>query len=378
MIIHCRKVLGSHGWLENQTISIDNGIVTAIKPQSSVGSDSKVVELLVPGFIDIQVNGGGGYLLNQHTDANAVEHIFYAHQRFGTTAMLPTLITDSEEKMQQAVSAIITARKSLPNAIVGVHFEGPWLSQARKGVHPENYIRAAKESELKMLRTSGLGQVMITLAPENVAPEVIRELVEDGIIVFLGHSAATAAQTSAALEAGATGFTHLFNAMSPMQSREPGMVGTALASGSAYAGLIVDGYHVDPTCCNVAVRAMSKERVCLVTDAMALTASDATQMPFFETTITKSDNRLTTPDGTLAGSCLTMIDAVRNTVKHCNVVLEDALYMAATTPAAAIGIQESQGSIAAGQLANFVALDQQLQITEVFQAGQPTFANSGA
>ncbi|MDM7859094.1 N-acetylglucosamine-6-phosphate deacetylase [Alteromonas sp. ASW11-36] len=378
MMINCRKVLSPQGWLENQTICIDKGIITTIKPQTSDASGSKTVELLAPGFIDIQVNGGGGFLLNQQTDANAVEQIFYAHQRFGTTAMLPTLITDSEAKMQEATCAIAIARKSLPNAIVGVHFEGPWLSRARKGVHPERYIRAPKESELAMLRATGLGQVLVTLAPENVAPAVIRELVEDGIIVFLGHSAATAEQTCAALDAGATGFTHLFNAMSPMQSREPGMVGAALAAPNAYAGLIVDGYHVDPICCKVAARALGKERICLVTDAMALAASEATQMPFFETTITKSDNRLTTPDGTLAGSCLTMIDAVRNTVKHCNIALEDALYMASTTPATALDLQQSQGSIAVGQQANFVALDQQLQVTEVYQAGQPTFENSGA
>lgn len=372
MIITCDKLLTSNGWLNSQSITVKNGIIVAIE---SVGPSSPSVHhhpILAPGFIDIQVNGGGGVLFNQQPNSSALQHMFAAHQAFGTTAMLPTLITDGLETMQQAADAIINARTQGSPGIIGVHFEGPWLSKSRKGVHPESHIRHPSEDELKLLRHSNLGQVMVTLAPEHVDATIIKEMTDDGIIVFLGHSAATAEQVTRALDAGAKGFTHLFNAMSPMQSRAPGMVGAALQSPHSYAGLIVDGFHVDPICCQVAIRSLGREKVALVTDAMALAASDETHMDFFDTSIRKQNNCLTTPDGTLAGSCLTMIDAVRNTMHQCGVSLQDALFMASTTPANAAGVGDKQGSIEVGKAADFVALDEDVSIRQVYQAGTAT------
>ena len=372
MMITCDKLLCPQGWLENQSVTVKNGFIVAIETINPHLASAHHHPIIAPGFIDIQVNGGGGVLFNQQPNSGALQHMFSAHQAFGTTAMLPTLITDGVETMQQAADAVIQARTLGTPGIIGVHFEGPWLSKARKGVHPEEHIRQPSEQELQVLRQSNLGRVMVTLAPEQVDPAIIKEMVDDGIIVFLGHSAADAKQVSRALQAGASGFTHLFNAMSPMQSRAPGMVGAALQSPTSYAGLIVDGFHVDPMCCQVALRCLGRDRVALVTDAMALAASEESEMAFFDTTIHKKNNCLTTPDGTLAGSCLTMIDAVRNTMQQCQVSLQDALFMASTTPAYAAGVGDKQGSIEVGMAADFVALDNNVHIRQVYQAGTAT------
>lgn len=369
MIISCDRLYTREKVLENQVVSIENGLVSQIADnENAVQVDAHHCHLSA-GFIDIQVNGGGGILFNQETNAEAVDGLFAAHQQFGTTGMLPTIITDSAEVMAQAADAVMHARASGNSGILGVHFEGPWLSKERKGVHPEDHIRLPSQQELSLLRKQGLGKVLLTLAPESVPPEVIRELVEDDIIVFLGHSAATATQVNDAIDAGAIGFTHLFNAMSPLQSRAPGMVGSALNSAHCFAGIIVDGYHVDPMCCELAVKCMGKERVALVTDAMALAASDKTSMPFFDTTINKDGEKLTTPDGTLAGSCLTMDQAVSNLVTQTGISLHDALVMASATPASILHLGQEMGDIKTGMTANLVALHEDLTVQQVYQNG---------
>ncbi|WP_100643453.1 N-acetylglucosamine-6-phosphate deacetylase [Alteromonas facilis] len=372
MKITCDRILMGSDWKTNQTITIDNEIITDISPTTADKDTSAIqVNTLIPGFIDIQVNGGGGVLFNQTPNAEALHQMFNAHQAYGTTAMLPTLITDCERVMQQAADAIAEVRSTHPTQFIGIHFEGPWLSQARKGVHPPEFIRSPSAAELAILKRQDLGLVMVTIAPEHVPTDIIKDMVESGIIVFLGHSAATYQQVQSALDAGASGFTHLFNAMSPLQSREPGMVGAALAHDGCTAGLIVDGYHVDPVCCQIAIKTMGIERIALVTDAMALAACEANEMPFFDTTIRKENGKLTTPDGTLAGSCLTMHDALLNAQRMCNVSLAQAAYMASTSPAKALGIEHLQGHIAVGCHANLVALDDALAITHVFQQGRP-------
>lgn len=371
MIIHAKQVLTPTGWQHNQFIHIEDGRIVFVVAASEGTQADHQVDTLLPGFIDVQVNGGGGVLFNQHCEPAALEKMMAAHRRFGTTAMMPTLITDSVEVMHEAAQAIAAARAQGVSGIVGVHFEGPWLSTARKGVHSEQYIRPPTDEELAILLRHDLGVVMVTLAPETAPVGVIKQLSDAGVKVFLGHSNATAGQVSAALEAGAVGFTHLYNAMSPMQSRAPGMVGTALANDASYAGLIVDGYHVDPQCCNVAIRAKGTDRMMLVTDAMAIAATTLTEVPFFDTRILREGDKLTTPDGTLAGSCLTMMDAVRNTVQLCGVSLADAATMASKTPAQMLGLAGDMGSIEPGQMADLVAVNEQLSIAALWQHGLP-------
>ncbi|MBT0586786.1 N-acetylglucosamine-6-phosphate deacetylase [Alteromonas oceanisediminis] len=365
-----KKIHTPLGWLYDHTISVKDGKIADIHPTQAGDSPSFQGNMAVPGYIDIQVNGGGGVLLNQMPSAEGVSRIFKAHQQYGTTAMLPTLITDCFETMQLAADGIAEARRDLSLGIVGAHFEGPWLSEARKGVHSAHHLRRPVEQELALLRQSNLGKVMVTVAPEQVAPQIIREMTQDGIVVFLGHSNAPANDVEAALDAGAVGFTHLYNAMSPMQSREPGMVGTALASEQSFAGLIVDGHHVSQTCCRVAIRAKGVNKIALVTDAMALAATSESHMPFFDTEIRRDNDKLTTPDGTLAGSCLTMRDAVKNTVSLCATPLTDAIQMATLTPATLLGLNHVMGKIDISYQANILSLNEQLDIEQVVQYGK--------
>ncbi|QJR80449.1 N-acetylglucosamine-6-phosphate deacetylase [Alteromonas pelagimontana] len=371
MMFICKQVLTSEGWKENQLIRIANGQVAGIEDAPNQADVPVYPYRLIPGFIDVQVNGGGGVLFNQQCEAGALRKMMEAHRAFGTTALMPTLITDTTDVMVAAARAIKDARVEGVPGIIGVHFEGPWLSKARKGVHSENFIRLPSDQELAILNDDALGVVMVTLAPESTPVEMIKQLTAAGVHVFLGHSNATSEQVNAALEAGAVGFTHLYNAMSPMQSRAPGMVGVALANNNAYAGLIVDGFHVDAQCCKVAINAKGKERIMLVTDAMAVAGTSLCEVPFFDTKILREGNKLTTPQGTLAGSCLTMIEAVQNTVKWCGVSVEDAIAMASSTPAAMLGVSDQYGSIAVGQQADFMCVDDDLNIRHLWQQGKP-------
>lgn len=367
----CDYVLTPEGWRQNQQVTLEHGRIKAIHDAPAQHNLPTYHGRLVPGFIDVQVNGGGGVLFNQERTPKALQQIMAAHLQYGTTGMMPTLITDSIEAMLDAAQAVKDAKQQGIPGILGVHFEGPWLSVKRKGVHSEKYIREPSAAELELLTDPELGLVMVTLAPETASPQVIKKLSDAGIKVFLGHSDASAEQVNQALDAGAIGFTHLYNAMSQLHSRAPGMVGVCLAR-DAYAGLIVDGYHVDPQACQVAFRAKGKKQVMLVTDAMALAATQATEVPFFDTKILREGDKLTTPDGTLAGSCLTMLEAVKNTVSMCGVPLADAIEMAATTPATMLGLEHEFGSIAAGHVANFMLLDEHLNIAQLWLHGEPT------
>lgn len=370
-MIICDQILTEKGWLQQQAIEIENGLISAIRPAHSHELAQSLSGRLLPGLIDVQVNGGGGALFNATPTVDALYTMMKAHRQYGTTAMMPTLITDTVDVMIEAAHAIEDARAQGVPGIVGVHFEGPWLSTARKGVHSEQYIRPPTDEEIAILTRPALGQVMVTLAPETVDVSTIQRLANAGIHVFLGHSNATAEQVNKALAAGAKGFTHLYNAMSPLASRAPGMVGVAMADEASYAGLIVDGYHVDPQSCRVAIRAKGRDKVMLVTDAMAIAATSLDRVPFFDTEILRQGNKLTTPDGTLAGSCLTMIEAVQNAVSMCRVSLEDAVEMAALTPAKMLGLNESLGTITVGKEASFMCVDEALSITHLWQQGQP-------
>lgn len=369
MILYCENAYIDGEIKPYHSIEIENGTINRVSPFEPAKASVMVEGIVVPGFIDIQVNGGGGVLLNQQRSAESVLKMFEAHQQYGTTSMLPTLITDTADVMVEAAAAIRDARKLCETGILGVHFEGPWLSEERKGVHKSEFIRAPSDSELAILSDPLLGKVLVTLAPESVEPGVIRDMVGAGIIVFLGHSDAPADVVERAIEAGATGFTHLYNAMSPLTSRAPGMVGTALASHS-YAGIIVDGFHASPTACNVAFRAKGPKEMILVTDAMSFAGSNAQEIAFFDSTILLADKKLTTPDGTLAGSSLTMEDAVKNTVALCGQRIADAIEMATQTPAKALGVDHLVGSIAPGRVANLLSLDNQLSVKRLWQNGR--------
>lgn len=344
--------------------------VDAIKKLGASVSQKTVSGLLAPGFVDTQVNGGGGILFNHQTSTDDLNTLCKTHLKFGTTAMLPTIITDHFDVMKQAADTLALAINKQDSNIVGIHFEGPALSMSKKGTHCQHRIRALTEQELALFARQDLGQVVVTLAPEVVPKEQIEWLTERNVVVSLGHTNASYETAKHAFECGANGVTHLFNAMSPLNARAPGVVGAALLDDCAYCGIIVDGHHVHPASLNLAIKAIGKDRIMLVTDAMALAGSDKTEVDFFDRKIFRQGNKLTSSTGELAGSTLTMDVAVKNAIQTLAIEPSDALVMAAGTPARFLGLDNDYGKLLPGYFANVVTLNNNYDVTDVWLKGQ--------
>ena len=360
--------------LEDSSLLIENGRIAEIVPAEKRPSDVDIVDidghLLAPGFIDLQVNGGGGVLFNDTPSVDGLQAIVDAHRSFGTTGCLPTLITDGSDVMRRGIEAVEQALSGQCPAVLGIHLEGPHLNTAKRGVHDASRMRLLDDDALKLLCSLKSGRTLVTLAPETVPPEMISRLRDAGVIVFGGHSAATYEETQQALAAGLSGFTHLFNAMSPLTSRAPGMVGAALDDADSYFGIIADGFHVHPATLRVAVRAKAPGKVCLVTDAMPTVGSSDKTFTLYGETISATDGRCVTDDGTLAGSDIGMIDAVRNIVRFGDVDRYEALRMASTYPATALGIDSSLGYLRPGYRADLVELDDDLNVIGSWICGE--------
>jgi N-acetylglucosamine-6-phosphate deacetylase len=334
--------------------------------------------ILAPGFIDIQVNGGGGVLLNDQPTEAGVRRIVEAHRKAGTTGCLPTLITDRSEVIEQ-LAAAAQACPRIPG-VLGFHLEGPALNRLRKGIHPESEIRVPNHRDLAAIKSFGSrGRSLLTLAPECVPAAMIDELIGAGLRIAAGHSEAASAEMQQAANRGVSGVTHLFNAMSQLSAREPGVVGAALWDDRLFAGIICDGIHVDPTSLRIAFRCKGRDRLMLVTDAMPLVGTNDRQFMLQGRQITLHDNRLTGPDGTLAGAHLTMIEAVRGAVALLEVSLADALIMASRTPAAFLGLDSELGRIASGYRADLVAFTADYEVLGTWIGGVGSMAKaSGA
>jgi len=354
----------------NQMISVEDGTIHSIESTQFPRDAIQLSGLVTPGFVDVQVNGGGGVLFNNQPNLDTLITMSRAHQQFGSTAILPTLITDDLATMQLAADAVASAIEANVQGIIGIHFEGPHLSQPKKGIHPTQHIRQNSPEEMALFKRTDLGLVCVTLAPENVSVEVIEELVQANVRVCLGHSNASAAQTFAALQAGAQGFTHLFNAMSPLQSREAGMVGAALLDAASYCGLIVDHEHVDIISCQLAIKCKTPDCIMLVTDAMSHVGSEQIELKFAGMQINRQGNKLTIDGGRLAGSALDMASAVRNSVQNLHCSIQDALKMASSTPATFLGLQHQKGYLAPGFDADWVVLTDQYYVNATYIAGE--------
>lgn len=297
--------------------------------------------IISPGFVDLQVNGGGGVLLNETPTKEAIWDIAKAHRKYGTTGILPTVITDSIQVLSRAVDAVIEAVGQ--NGIFGMHIEGPHISVERRGTHKAEFVRPLDEDTIRLverLRTADV-PTMLTLAPDVVSPEDISRLVDLGTVVSIGHSKATAGVVRRALEAGASCFTHLFNAMPPMAGREPGVVGAAINS-HAFAGIICDGIHVADEMVAMAIRARPvSDRMYLVSDAMP-TVGGPTEFNLYGSKVALIDNRLVNSEGGLAGAHTTQNKGVKRLVDRIGISTEDALKMAITIPGNAMGLQMDQ------------------------------------
>lgn len=326
--------------------------------------------LLAPGYIDVQVNGGGGVLFNEDPTPEGIARIAAAHRKHGTVGLLPTLVTDTPQLMAAAIAATHEARHLTPAAL-GIHLEGPFLDPARKGAHELRYIRNLEPGDIATIVEAKCGAVMLTLAPNRVHAESIAELAQRGVLVSLGHSDASYAEACAAVKAGARAFTHLFNAMSAPAGREPGMVGAALDLNDAFVGIIADGHHVHEANMRIAFAAKRHDRFMLITDAMPAAAGGPGQFDLQGRRVTRADGCLRLEDGTLAGSVLTMDEAVRYAVKVTRLELGDALAMASRVPATFLRRETELGFIAPGYLASLVHLDDDLRVLETWIQGRP-------
>lgn len=355
-------------------VLIADGRIEKIVRAADLGPDVMAVDLgggiLAPGFIDAQVNGGGGVLLNEAPTVATVRRMAEAYRVFGTTGLLPTVITDDTRIIRKAAEAVATARREKVPGILGIHIEGPFLDPRRRGAHPSEHIRAITPDDVAWLTGLDCGVVLLTVSPSHVAPETIETLAKAGIIISLGHSDATAKQAQAALAAGARGFTHLYNAMSQLQHREPGMVGAALADRESYCGIIADGHHVDPLALEVAIAAKRTGHVFLVTDAMPPAAGGADRFELQGRTVLARNGRLELADGTLAGSIITMDDAVRYCITVLKLDLAEALRMASLYPAAFLGKDRQYGRIAPDYHADLVHLTDDLAVTRTWIDGK--------
>lgn len=360
------------------SVLVEAGRITAIVPADARVTDAEIVELdggiLAPGFVDLQINGGGGLMLNDSPDVATVAVMAAANAGLGATTILPTLITDTPEVTRRAVDAVADAvAKGVPG-IAGLHLEGPHLSLARKGAHDPALIRPMTESDLGFLvgAAARLPRLLVTLATESVTPEQIARLAAAGIVVSLGHSDCSHDAACTAIAAGARVATHLFNAMSQLGNREPGLVGTVLDDGRISAGLIADALHVHPASIRAALAAKrGPGEIFLVTDAMAPAGTDMAEFTLNGRLIRRENGRLTLADGTLAGADLDFPRALRVLRDDVGVPLDRALRMATLAPARVIGLDDRCGRIAAGRAADMVHLGDGLELRAVWQGGAP-------
>jgi len=373
------RVLRADTFVRGQGVLIENGCILAVLPADD--ARCRAAEpydlgggLLLPGFIDLQVNGGGGVLFNDAPSVESIRAIGAAHRRFGTTAFLPTLISADLDIVARAIAAVRAAIAADVPGVLGIHIEGPFLNAARKGVHDPAKLRELDPSALGLLTSLGNGRTLVTLAPEMTTPQLIEQLVAAGVVVSAGHTNATYAELHAALAHGLSGFTHLFNAMSQLTGREPGAVGAALDDQGSWCGIIVDGEHTDPVVLRIALRCKPHDRFLLVTDAMPSVGTNQSFFGLQGRRIIVRGQTCVDEDGRLAGSNLDMASCVRNAVAMLGVPLPEAVRMASQIPAEFLGVASEYGRIAAGQRANLVLTDEALNVHETWIDGRSSRA----
>lgn len=373
LIFENGAIVTPHGTIDRGSLLVEDGRVAAMNPTGGEWRHVERVDLrggyLLPGFIDTQVNGGGGVLFNSHTTADGIAAIGAAHAAFGTTAFLPTLISDDLEVVDSAMRAVESAIEQGIPGVLGIHLEGPFLATTRKGIHDSTKFRRIDADAVRLLSSLRHGRALITVAPEQVSAEDIATLVANGVIVAAGHTDADYPTMRRALDAGITGFTHLFNAMSPFGHRQPGVAGAALEDQTSYCGIIVDGVHVDPAALRIALRARPKDRFMLATDAMPTVGSASDTFMLGDQPIVARGLACYGQDGTLAGSNLDMATALANAVTLLGVTVAEASFMAAGAPARFLGVQKDRGSIEVGKRADFAWLDHDLRLMGTWSAG---------
>jgi N-acetylglucosamine-6-phosphate deacetylase len=373
------RVLTDAGLLDDRCVLVEEGrildMVASGDPRCAVAHQHDLGgNLLLPGFIDSQVNGGGGVLFNDAPSVESIRAIGAAHRKFGTTGFLPTLISDDLDVVARAIAAVQAALAASVPGVLGIHIEGPFLNVERKGIHDPHKIRELDAAAVQLLTSLRGGRTLVTLAPEMTTPALIRRLAGAGVVVSAGHTNATYEQIRVALGEGLTGFTHLFNAMSQLTGREPGVVGAALDDPDSWCGIIVDGEHTDPVVLRISMRCKRHDRFMLVTDAMPGVGTDNEWFELQGRKIRVSGKLCLDEDGRLAGSNIDMASCVRNAVSMLGLPLPEAVRMASQYPAEFLGLAHEVGRIAPGYKANFVLADDELQVVDTWIDGEPAAA----
>lgn len=378
--IICDKIFDGEQIIKNHAVLYDgeniDSIVKVDELPEDIQSETFTSGILVPGFIDIQVNGGGGVLFNDTQTVEAISCIGRGHRSYGTTRFMPTLISDKHDKMLMAHEAAKKAILVGSLGAIGIHYEGPFLNVLKRGAHSSEMVRQIEPNDVKFLLEDFPGIKMVTIAPECVDNAVIKALYEADVRICIGHSAATYDQTVEALKAGASCFTHLFNAMSGFSARSPGVIGAALESRDAWCGMIVDGIHVHPASLKIALASKPQGKCILVTDAMPTVGSDRDEFLFFGELLKADNNKIVNKDGVLSGCHLNMSQAVSNAVRWLDVSVEEALRMGSLYPAEFLGVSNRLGRIRKGYIADLIMLDDKLNVMKSWLAGNDVLSNS--
>ena len=378
-IITAPKIFDGKQFLIDHMMVVHDGIIDKILPQNALNTyqseyrNAQTIAfktgILTAGFIDIQVNGGGGILLNNSPSIEGLKTMLAAHRKFGTTSMLPTFISDSFDNMQNIINVANDALKIQLDGMLGLHLEGPYFNLQQKGVHSPLQIRPVDKDAKALFCNLKNGILMVTLAPEKVPNGFIKSLRDLGLLVYAGHTNATYDQIQLAINEGLSGFTHLYNAMSPLTSREPGVVGASIEDENTFFGIILDKKHVSDTSAKIAIRAKKQGKACLITDSMSPVGTTDNSFELYGQTISVKDGYCITKEGTLAGSALDMATAVRNCIQ-LDIPLEEALRMASAYPTAALNMAHKIGSLKPGYQADIIHLNNNLLVTQSAIKGQ--------
>jgi N-acetylglucosamine-6-phosphate deacetylase len=374
LVLFGARLFDGEKLLDDRALVVEQRVVVALTPYAERPRGGEQRDLgggvLAPGFIDWQVNGGGGFLFNETPTPEGIRGIVESHRKFGTTSLLPTIITDAPGKLAAALEAAKCAVNEIPGSI-GIHVEGPFIDPRRKGAHPPEWIRPMREADAEALIAARAGVMVVTFAPASVSNERIARLAKSGIIVSVGHSEASVEEARAAFDAGARAVTHLYNAMSQLGHRAPGVVGAALADPRVICGFIADGFHVHEAATRVAFKAKGAGGIALVSDAMPPAAGGPQIYELNGRRVTQSGLKLTLEDGTLAGAAITMLDAVGYAHRTIGLSLAEALTMATATPARLLAVDDRLGWLKPGWRADLVHLGEDLSFNGVWIAGRP-------
>ena len=367
------KLFNGIDFIEHKALLIDDQHIAGIVNEDAIPTDFQVKKLeggiLSPGFIDLQVNGGGGKLFNNSPDKESLNTIISAHQYFGTTSIMPTVISDSLNILQKCTDTISNEINN-NHSLLGIHIEGPFFNVKYRGVHQKQYINTINTSYLNLFETLNKFPVMLTLAPECISIKQLKHLKSLGFKILAGHTDANYDQLEEAVKYGLDGFTHLFNAMGQISAREPGVVGSAFDFDETSASIIVDLHHVHPSLINLSFKQKPKGKLFFVSDSMATINHGEPSFELYDEVVSESNGRIINSEGKLAGSSITQIDAIKNAYQKCSIPLESAISMATLYPAEYLGVSDYIGQLKKGYRADLAHFDSNFHVQNVWLAGK--------